>query len=82
MISPILLEREIKFLEELDFETHSYKKKELQNPEFVAGHPEAQLAVHIFGTQSNVGTAKIGLDIVNSQEWQAKREKKLKNLLK
>ena len=28
MISPILVGREMKFLEELDFETHSYKKKE------------------------------------------------------
>ena len=78
MISPILIKREIKFLEELDFETHSYNKKQLQNPEFVAEHPEAQLAVHIFGRDSNVGSAKIGLDVINSQEWQNKRAKKVK----
>lgn len=79
MISPILVGREMKFLEELDFETHSYKKKELQSEEFVSEHPEAQLAVHIFGRDSNVGTAKIGLDVINSQEWQIKRAKKVKD---
>lgn len=78
MISPILVGREMKFLEELDFETHSYRKKELQSEEFVAEHPEAQRAVHIFGRDSNVGTAKIGLDVINSQEWQIKRDKKVK----
>lgn len=77
MISPILVGREMKFLEDLDFETHSYRKKELQSEEFVAAHPEAQLAVHIFGRNSNVGTAKIGLDVINSQEWQDKRNKKV-----
>jgi len=82
MISPILLRREIEFLDELDFETHSYKKKELQNEEFVAEQPEAQLAIHIFGKDCNVGTAKIGLGIVNSQQWQVKREKKVKEFEK
>ena len=77
MISPILVGREMKFLEDLDFETHSYRKKELQSEKFVAEHPEAQLAVHIFGRNSNVGTAKIGLDVINSQEWQDKRNKKV-----
>jgi len=77
MISPILLGREIKFLEELDFETHSYRKKELQSEEFVAEHPEAQLAVHIFGKNSNVGTARIGLDVIKTQAWQSKRDKKV-----
>ena len=82
MISPILIRREIKFLEELDFETNSYKNKELQSEEFVAEHPEAQLAVHIFGRDRNVGTAKIDLDVMNSQEWQVKRAKKVKGLEK
>ena len=67
----------MKFLEDLDFETHSYRKKELQSEEFVAEHPEAQLAIHVFGRNSNVGTAKIGLDVINSQEWQDKRNKKV-----
>jgi hypothetical protein len=62
MISPILVEREMKFLEDLDLETHAYKKKELQSEKFVAEHPEAQLAVHIFGKNNNVGTAKIDCD--------------------
>lgn len=74
MISPILVGREIKFLNGLDFETQTYKKKDLQNPEFVLQHPEAQLATHIFGNERNVGTAKIGMDIINSSEWQEKRK--------
>ena len=82
MISPILLGREIKFLEELDFETHSYRKKELQSEEFVAEHPEAQLAVHIFGKNSNVGTARIGLDVINTQAWQSKKDKKVEEFVK
>ena len=82
MISPILVGREMKFLEELDFETHSYRKKELQSEEFVAEHPEAQLAVHIFGRDSNVGTAKIGLDVIHSQQWQTKRNRKVKDFEK
>ena len=73
MISPILLKKEIEFLNGLDFETHSYKKKQLQSEEFVEGNPEAQLAVNIFGRDRNVGTARIGLDTINSQEWQRKR---------
>lgn len=73
MISPILLKKEIEFLNGLDFETHSYKKKQLQSEEFVEGNPEAQRAVNIFGRDRNVGTARIGLDTINSQEWQRKR---------
>lgn len=79
MISPILVGREIEFLQSLDFETHLYKKKELQNNEFVIENPEAQLAVHIFGRDSNVGTAKIGLDVIDSQEWQIKRTQIIKD---
>lgn len=77
MISPILVGREMKFLEDLDFETHAYRKKELQSEEFVAEHPEAQHAVHIFGKNNNVGTAKIDLDVIRSQGWQDKRNKKV-----
>ena len=71
-----------KYLERKQNETHSYKKKELQSEEFVAEHPEAQLAVHIFGKKSNVGTAKIELDIINSQQWQEKRLKKVEEFEK
>ena len=77
MISPILVGKEIKFLEELDFETHSYRKKELQNEDFIIEHPEAQLAIHIFGSNSNVGTAKIGFDVINSEQWQTKKAEKI-----
>ena len=78
MISPILVGREMKFLEELDFETHSYKKKELQSEEFLTEHPEAQLATHVFGKDRHVGTAKISLNTINTQEWQDKKNKKVK----
>lgn len=78
MISPILVGREMKFLEELDFETHSYRTKELQNEDFIAEHPEAQLAVHAFGLNSNIGTAKIGFNVINSEQWQGKRKEQVK----
>lgn len=78
MISPILVGREMKFLEGLDFETQTYRKKELQDAEFVRNHPEARLATHIFGNDKNVGTARISLDKLNSEEWQEKRKKKVK----
>lgn len=77
MISPILLKRELKFLNELDFKTQTYKKKELQDRQFVAEHPESQLAIRIFGNEKDVGTAKIGLDIINSKEWQEKKSKQI-----
>ena len=80
MISPILRGREIEFLESLDFGTHSYKKKELQSEVFVAHNPEAQLAVYLFGRESNVGAAKIALDVINSQQWQTRRNQKIKEL--
>lgn len=82
MISPILVGREIRFLNELDFTTHTYKKKELQNAEFVSHNPEAQLATHIFGNDNNVGTAKIDMDMINSSEWQEKRKLQVKEFEK
>ncbi len=78
MISPILVGRKIKFLNGLDFKTQTYKKKELKDDRFVSEHPEAQLAIHIFGKESNVGTAIIGLDVINSDEWQKKRKTQVK----
>lgn len=78
MISPILVGKEMKFLEELDFETRSYKKRELQNEEFLAEHPEAQLATRVFGKDRRVGTAKIDLDVIKTQKWQDKKNKKVK----
>lgn len=77
MISPILLGREIKFLNALDFKTNKYKKKELQDEHFVAKNPEAQLAIKVFGKDKNVGTATIGLDTINSKEWQEKRARQV-----
>lgn len=77
MISPILMGRTIQFLADLDFETHSYKKKELQNEEFVKESPEAQFATKIFGKDCSLGRAKIGFDTINSEEWQTKRKQKI-----
>lgn len=77
MISPILFGTEIKFLNELDFITHIYKKKELNDDQFVTEHPEAQLATHIFGKEKNVGTAIIGIDVINTSEWEEKRISKI-----
>lgn len=82
MISPILVGRELKFLNGLDFTTQTYKKKDLQNSEFVSQNPEAQLATHIFGTDKTIGTAKISMDIINSSEWQEKRNLQVKEFEK
>lgn len=77
MISPILIGKETKFLEVFNFKTQIYTKKELQDENFVSEHPEAQLATSIFGNSRRVGTAIIGLDVVNSKEWQEKRKAKV-----
>ena len=77
MISPILLSKERKFLDDLDFETHHYKKAELQNEEFVNNNQEAKLATNIFGKDQNIGSAIIGFDVINSKEWQDKKETKI-----
>lgn len=82
MISPILVGKELEFLKNLDFSTKSYKKKDLQNTEFVSKDPEAKLATHIFGTNKNVGIAKIGMNIINSSEWQDKRKLQVKEFEK
>ena len=82
MISPVLVGTQIKLLAGLDFETHSYSKKDLQTTEFLKKHPEAQLARHIFGEDKNVGSAKISMKTVNSEEWQAKRKAKVEELEK
>ena len=54
----------------------------MQNKEFVADNLEAQRAVKIFGKDRKVGTAKIGLDVINSKEWQEKRKKKVEEFEK
>lgn len=78
MISPILLPREMKFLESMDFETHSYRKKDLRDQEFLKLNPEAGLAVQIFGENRNVGTARIAIETIRTKEWQDKRNEKIK----
>lgn len=80
MISPIMIKREMKFLEELDFVTHSYSKKQLGDEEFIRENPEAGLAVHIFGKDRNVGTALIDFNTMNTKEWQDKKDATMKEL--
>lgn len=78
MISPILIGRERKFLDELDFQTKVYTKKDLKNDEYIDQNPEAKLAKAIFGDSKNVGTAKIEMDVVNSKKWQEKMQNTVK----
>lgn len=78
MISPILLKRELKFLEDMDFTTQTYSKKELNDDKFVSEHPEANLATNIFGKDKSVGTASITFDIMETKEWQERKEQKIK----
>lgn len=80
MISPALIRPEIKFLKGLDFTTQIYIKSELSDDAFVVHNPEAMLAVHLFGKDSNVGTASIDFDIINSPKWQAKKKQVIKEL--
>ena len=82
MISPILRGKEIEFLQEMEFQTHTYKKSELRNSKFVEEHPEAQLAVHIFGADKNIGSAAIDLNTIGTPEWQAKKQAKIQEYAK
>lgn len=82
MISPILRGPEIKFLEEMDFQTHTYKKSELRNEQFREEHPEAKLAAHIFGQDKTVGTALIDINTIGTPEWQAKKREKIQEYAK
>ena len=50
------MEKELKFLSEIDFETNLYKKCELQDNDFIKKHSEARLAKSIFGNDKNVGS--------------------------
>ncbi len=80
MISPILIGREMKFLDSIDFHTHSYRKKDLSNDKFIEEHPEAKLATHIFGKDKNVGAASISFKTISSKEWQDKKRQKVQEL--
>lgn len=80
MISPVLIRREINFLESMDFQTHLYSKRELNDDKFVEEHPEARLATRIFGKNRNVGTALIKFETISSREWQNKKNQKVKEL--
>lgn len=78
MLSPALIGRALKFLEDLDFKVNSYKKKDLKDDNFIANTPEAQLATSIFGRDKNIGSAIISFEKLNSEEWQKKKNNKIK----
>ena len=82
MISPILIGREMKILDSMDFQTQSYRKKDLSDEKFIQEHPEARLATHIFGKDRNVGTASIRFDTIFSKEWQEKKREKIQEFAK
>lgn len=82
MISPILLKRELSFLQSLDFDTKTFSKKQLSDPNFLQNNSEAILATKLFGTSNNVSSAIISLDEVSSPEWQQKKEEAKSNIHK
>ena len=82
MISPILIGREMKFLDSMDFQTQLYKKTDLNNDEFIEEHPGAKLATQIFGKDKNVGTASIKFETISSKEWQEKKREKIQEFAK
>ena len=53
-------------------------KKDLKDDKYIEQNPEAKLAKVIFGDSKNVGTAKIGMNVVNSKKWQEKMQKTVK----
>lgn len=73
MISPILVGRELAFLEDLGFSTKTFSKRDLKDDDFVRANPEARLATTIFGNLRNIGTAIIDIDKVKTQEWQERK---------
>lgn len=82
MISPVLVGREMKFLDSMNFQTQSYRKKDLNDDKFILEHPEARLATYIFGKDKNVGTASINFETLSSKEWQNKRKQKVQEFAK
>lgn len=78
MISPILIEEELKFLQAMDFDTRLYSKKDLQKADGNDSNSEIQLAKNIFGSNRSVGTAKISMATINSSKWQEKRRNTIK----
>ena len=82
MISSILLKRELSFLQSLDFDTKTFSKKQLSDPNFLQNNSEAILATKLFGTSNNVSSAIISLDQVFSPEWQQKKEEAKSNIHK
>lgn len=82
MISPILIGREMKFLDSMDFQTQLYRKKDLSDDRFIENHPEARLATHIFGKNKNIGTALISFETLSSKEWQDKKKQKVEEFAK
>ena len=80
MISPILIGKEMKFLDSMDFHTQSYRKKDLNNDKFIEDNSEAKLAINIFGKDKNIGTASISFETISSQKWQDKKKQKMQEL--
>lgn len=82
MISPILIEREMKFLDSMNFKTHLYRKKDLNDDKFIEKYPEAKLATQIFGKDKNIGTASIDFATIASEKWQNKKKQIVKEFEK
>lgn len=82
MISPLLIPREVHFLQGMHFSVRSYTKKELSDDNFVSKDPEARLAVDIFGKSKNIGSAMISFSTLNSKEWQYVKNEKMEEFTK
>lgn len=78
MISPVLIGKELEFLEGLDFKTQLFTAKQLKNHDFVKENKDARLGIEIFGDTKNIGTASIDIDRLSTQEWQNKKNEKVK----
>ncbi len=72
----------MKFLDSMDFQTQSYRKKDLSEDKFIAEHSEAKLATRIFCKDKNIGTASISFETISSKEWQDKKRQKVQEFAK
>lgn len=80
MISPVLIKKELSFLEDLYFQTSYFKRANLNDEEFLKNNSEAQLAVKIFGKNHSIGTASLKFSVMETENWKEKKNKKVEEL--
>ena len=79
MLSPLLYGKtEMNILEQLGFETKSFKKGTLRDEESINNDIEAMNALDCFGKEHNVGRAFIGINTIQSLHYQGEKNQIVK----